>query len=77
MIKSRRKRWVGHVADEKCEGKKPFGIPRCCWEADIEMECGDTNLIHLAEDRAQFRAVVNALMNFRVPLKSGMSSLAK
>jgi len=47
VIKSRRKRWEGHVARmgerkglyrvlvEKPEGKKPLGRPRCRWEDNI------------------------------------------
>jgi hypothetical protein len=49
MIKSRRMRWVGHVAtnggEEECiydiggkpEGKRPLGIPRRRWVNNIKM----------------------------------------
>jgi hypothetical protein len=49
-IKSRRLRWVGHVARmgkgrgayrvlvKKPEGKRPLERPRCRWEDDIKMD---------------------------------------
>jgi hypothetical protein len=50
MIKSRRMRWAGHVAQmremrnayrilvEKPEGKRPLGRPRCRWTNNIKMD---------------------------------------
>ena len=50
IIKSRRKRWAGHVARMgerrgvyrvlagKLEGKRPFGRPRHRWEDSIKMD---------------------------------------
>jgi len=56
----------------KPEGKRPLVRPRHRWENNIRMdlrelgwECVDW--IHLAEDRDQWRAVVNTVMNLRVP----------
>jgi hypothetical protein len=42
------------------------------WEDNInmdlqEMGCGDMDWIDLAQDRVRWRAVVNAVMKFRVP----------
>jgi hypothetical protein len=56
----------------KPEGKRPLGRPRCRWEDNIEMDIreivwGDTDWIDLTQDRDQWRAVVNTVMNFRVP----------
>jgi hypothetical protein len=56
----------------KLEGKRPLGIPRCRWEDNIEMNlqevgCGGMVRIGLAQDRDRWRAVVNAVINLRVP----------
>jgi hypothetical protein len=53
MIKSRRMRWVGYVAQKrekrnayklsvgKPEGKRPIGRPRCRWVDNIRMDLGE------------------------------------
>ena len=56
----------------KTEGKKPFGRPKHRWEDNIKIElqevgCGDMDWIDLARDRDRWRALVKAIMNFRVP----------
>jgi hypothetical protein len=55
----------------KAEGKRPLGRPRRRWE-DIRMDLreigwGGVDWIDLAEDRDQWRALVNTVMNLRVP----------
>jgi hypothetical protein len=82
MMKSRRMRWAGHVArmGEKRdayrilvgrrEGKRPLGRPRRRWEDNIKMdlEAGwGTDWIEVAHDGDRWRALVNAVMNLRVP----------
>jgi hypothetical protein len=54
------------------EGKRPLGRPRCRWVDDIKMDLleigwGGVNWIGLAQDRDKWRALVNAVTNFRVP----------
>jgi hypothetical protein len=54
------------------EGRKPLGRPRRRWEDNIKMDLreigfGDVDWIHLAQDRDRWWALVNAVMNLRVP----------
>jgi hypothetical protein len=57
---------------EKPKGTRPLGRPRCTWEDNIKMDLrevggGDMDWINLAPDRDRWRALVNAVMNLRVP----------
>jgi hypothetical protein len=56
---------------EKSEGKRPLGRPRRRWEDNIrpDRETGwkGVDWMHLAQDRDQWRAVVNTVMILRVP----------
>jgi hypothetical protein len=84
IIKSRRIRWAGHVAQmgekrnvyrlsvAKPEGKRPVGRPRHRWIDNIKMDLLEmglsvVDLIGLAQDRYRQRALVNTVMNLRVP----------
>jgi hypothetical protein len=54
------------------EGRRPLGRPRQRWEDNIrmdlrEIEFGDVDWIHLAQDRERWQAFVNTVMNLRVP----------
>ena len=56
----------------KPKGKKILGRPRRRWEDNIKMDlqavgCGGMDWIDLAHDRDRLRALVNAVMNLRVP----------
>jgi hypothetical protein len=56
----------------KLEGKSPLGRRRRRWIDNIKMDLVETGLsvvdwICLAQDRYRSRALVNAVMNIRVP----------
>jgi hypothetical protein len=56
----------------KQEGKRPLGRRRHRWVDNIKMDIleigwGGVDWIGLAQDRYRWRALVNAVMNLRVP----------
>jgi hypothetical protein len=56
----------------KPEGKRPLERPRRRWVDDIKMDLGEIgwdgrDWIELVQDRDQWRALVNTVMNLRVP----------
>jgi hypothetical protein len=58
------------------EGKRPLGRSRRGMEDNIKMDtvktgCEVVDWIHLAQDRVQWRAIVNRLMNLRITKKGG------
>jgi len=76
-------RWAGHVGRMgkgrvvhrvlvgKPGGKRQLGSPRRRWEDNIKMDLrevvGSGDWMELAQDRDRWRALVNRVMNFRVP----------
>jgi hypothetical protein len=65
-------RGVYRVLVGRPEGKRPLGRPRRRWEDNIRMDLMEigidgANCIQLAQDRVQWRACVNTVMNLRVP----------
>jgi hypothetical protein len=84
VIKSRRMRWVGHVAHMgegkgvyrvlvgRPKGKRPLGRHRHRWENNIKLDLREigidgVNWIQMAQDRVQWQAFVNMVMNLWVP----------
>jgi hypothetical protein len=72
----REKRNVCRLLVRKPEGKRPLGRPRRRWIDNIKMDLLDIGLsvvdwIGLAQDRYRWRALVNSVMNFRVPNIAG------
>jgi len=56
----------------KSEGKRPLGSPRHRCEDDIKIQLqevgyGSMNWVDLAQDKDRWWALVNAVMNLRVP----------
>jgi hypothetical protein len=54
------------------EGKRPLGRPVCGWADNIkiyrrEVECEDVDWIRMAQYWVQWRALVNMVMNLRIP----------
>jgi hypothetical protein len=54
------------------EGRRPLGRPRRRWKDNIsrdlgEVRCGGKDRIGLAQNKDQWRALVNTVMNLRVP----------
>ena len=59
--------WLG-----KPEGKRPLGRPMLRWEDNIKMDlqevgCEGIDWIIVTEDRDRWQALVNVVMNIRVP----------
>jgi hypothetical protein len=54
------------------KGRRPLGRPRRRWKDNIKMDLweigfGDVDWIHWAQDRDMWQALVNTIMNLRVP----------
>jgi hypothetical protein len=83
VIKSRRMGWAGYyhewgergvylVLGGKPEIQRPLVRPKRRWEDNINMDlqevgCGSMEWIDLAQGRDRWRALVNVVMNIRVP----------
>jgi hypothetical protein len=65
-------RGVYRVLVGKPEGKRPLGRTRRRWwnniKSDVEeVGCGGMDWIEVPKERERWRALVNAVMNLRVP----------
>jgi hypothetical protein len=63
----------------KPERKRPLGRPRRRWVDNIRMDLGevgrvDVDWIGQAQDRNRWRALVNSVLNLRVPRNAGKPS---
>jgi hypothetical protein len=62
----------------KPEGRRPLGRPRCRCVNNIKMDLrkrgwDGMDWIDLAQDKDQWRALLNTVMNLRVPYNAGNS----
>jgi hypothetical protein len=67
-----KKRDAYRILVEKPEGRRPLGRPRHRWVDNIKIDLGEigrdgVEWVNLAQDRDHWRALVNTVMNFRVP----------
>jgi hypothetical protein len=65
-------RGVYNILFGKPEGRRPLGRPRRRWKDNIRIDLreigfGNVDWFRLAQDRDRWRAVVNTVMNLRVP----------
>jgi hypothetical protein len=81
MIKSIKMRWAGHIARiwekgnayrmfvRKPDCNRPLGRPKCRWVNNVKMDLRKIGWggIDLAQDRGQWTALVNTVMNLRGP----------
>jgi hypothetical protein len=75
------KRNVYRLLVGKPEGKRPQGRPRRRWIDNIKMDVLEIGLsvvdwIGLAQDRHRWRALVNSVINLRVPRNAGNCRVA-
>jgi hypothetical protein len=71
-VEKKKKKDVYRLLVGKPDGKRPLGRPKCRWVDNIrmdlgEVECGDVDWIGLAQGRKRWRALVNLVLNVRVP----------
>jgi hypothetical protein len=65
-------RGVYRVLVGRLKGKRPLGRSRCRWEDNIKLDFREigfdgANWIQLAQDKVQWQAFVNMVMNLWVP----------
>ena len=64
-------RGVHRVLVGKPEGKRPLGRPRRRWEDNVKIDLQEVgeggDWMELAQDRDRWRALVDTVMNLRVP----------
>jgi hypothetical protein len=72
VARTKEGRGVYRVWFGRPKGKKPLGRLRRSWKDNIKMDLREiridvANWIRLAQDRVQWRAFVNTVVNLRIP----------
>jgi hypothetical protein len=49
------------------EVKRPLGRPRCRWVDNVKMDLREIDWMDIAQDRDQWRALVNMVLNLQFP----------
>jgi hypothetical protein len=76
VVRMGEKRNAYRLLAGKLEGRRPLGRPRRRWADNIRMDLvevrwGGVDWIGLAHDRDRWKALVNSVLNFRVPQNAG------
>jgi hypothetical protein len=66
------KRYACKILVGKLEGMRPLERQRCMWADNIKMDLreirwNDMDWIDMAQERDQWKALVNTVLNFRIP----------
>jgi hypothetical protein len=69
---NREKKNAYRILVAKPEGKRPRGRPRCKWVDNIKIDLREVgwdgmDRVDMAQDRDQWKTLVNTVMNLRVP----------
>jgi hypothetical protein len=72
VVRIGEKRYMYRLLVGEPEGKRPLRRPKCRYVINIkidlvELECGGVDWIGPVQDRYKWIALVNAVMNLRVP----------
>jgi hypothetical protein len=72
VARMREERGAYRILVGRPDGRRPLGRPRRRWEDNINMDLQEVgwegvDRIDMAQDRDRWRALVNAVMNLRVP----------
>jgi hypothetical protein len=79
IARIRKKRNAYRLLVGKPDGKRPLERPRRRWVDNIRMDIGEVGWggvewIGVAQDRNRWRALVNSVLNLRVPCNAGKLS---
>jgi hypothetical protein len=79
VARMREKRNVYMLLVEKPKGKRQLGRPRRRWMDNIRLDLGEVgwggvDWIGLAQDRNRWTALLNSVLNLRIPLNAGKLS---